>query len=264
MSLYRIYIDEVGNHDMKVTTINNPNEQFLTLFGVIVERDQMFDVIQPQMNQIKRRFFQSDPDEQIVFHRKDISRMRGVFRPLSDRSVRKEFGNTMLDAYRRWKFTALTVTIDKKQHLMQYGEFHRPPYRYCLQVLMERYVMFLKRQKATGDAMIEARGKREDSQLATSYERFFLKGSNYVDSTFWQEHLTTKKLKINPKRDNIAGLQLADLLGHSAHYDMLMTHKYVLSMKSEYGQEVVKILRESKYDRSFEGQIDKYGMKLLP
>lgn len=264
MALYRIYIDEVGNHDMNVKTVTNPNEQFLTLFGVAVEREHMLRTLQPDMDMIKRHFFQTDPDEPIIFHRKDISKMRGQFHSLWDTSNRKQFGDRMLASYRHWQFTAIAVTIDKKAHLALYGEWHRPPYVYCLQVLMERYVLFLKAQKAHGDAMIEARGRREDTELAQAYNRFFLAGSSYVSSDTWQEHLTTKEIKINPKQDNIAGLQLADLLGHAAHYDVLQTYGFVPEQKAEYGREILRILRDEKYHRSNNGKIMGFGVTLLP
>jgi hypothetical protein len=263
MSLYRIYIDEVGNHDMNVRTVTDPNQQFLTLFGIAVERKHMLDVVQPEMNEIKRHYFQYDPDEPIIFHRKDIVRMRKQFRSLWDAEKRKQFGDTMLDAYERWQYVAIVVTIDKKAHLAQYGEWHHPPYVYCLKVLMERYVLFLRSRRATGDAMIEARGKREDHALAQAYNTFFLTGSSYVSAETWQTHLTTKRLKINPKRDNIAGLQLADLLAHAAHYDLLQEHGLVATQTAEYGQEITRILRQSKYHRSYQGKIAGFGMKIL-
>jgi hypothetical protein len=264
MSLYRIYIDEVGNHDMRVRTVTDPNQQFLTLFGVIVEREQMLHVIQPEMDEIKRRYFQHDPDEPTIFHRKDIVRMRKQFRSLWDEGKRRQFGNTMLDAYKRWQFVAIVVTIDKKAHLAQYGEWHRPPYDYCLQVLMERYVLFLKSKRAAGDVMIEARGKKEDNDLAQAYNTFFMAGSGYVSPDTWQAHLTTRRLKINSKRDNITGLQLADLLAHAAHYDLLHEYGHVRSQTAEYGQEIAKILRQDKYHRSYQGKIAGFGMKMLP
>ncbi len=62
MALYRIYIDEVGNHDMQVKTVTDPNRQYLTLFRVAVEKDYMLNTLQPEMDIIKRMFFQQDPD----------------------------------------------------------------------------------------------------------------------------------------------------------------------------------------------------------
>ena len=264
MALYRIYIDEIGNHDMQLKTVTDPNARFLTLFGVIIEREYMLHTLQPKMNQIKRDFFQHDPDEPVIFHRKDIARMKGQFHSLGNRDKRQQFGDYMLDAYRQWQFTAICVTIDKKEHLALYGEWYRSPYHYCLQVLMERYLLFLRSKQMKGDVMIEARGKKEDRDLAAAYNTFFLGGSGFIDAQVWQTHLTTKRLKINPKKDNITGLQLADLLGHAAHYDNLWENNFVSEQTSDYGREISKLLRGTKYHRSSSGTIAGFGMKKLP
>lgn len=55
MSLYRIYIDETGNHDM--THADDPNQRFLALTGVILESEYNANSLQPEMDDIKRFFF---------------------------------------------------------------------------------------------------------------------------------------------------------------------------------------------------------------
>jgi hypothetical protein len=118
-SLHRMYVDEVGNHDMKESL--DENERFLTLFGVWTTFDHMVNVIQPEMHAIKLKFFQADPDNPVVFHRKDITRYRGVFSVLyGDEEKRKQFGDRMLRAYHEWEYTAAVVTIDKLEHLSRY------------------------------------------------------------------------------------------------------------------------------------------------
>ena len=67
MTLYRIYIDEVGNHDM--SHADDPNERFLSLTGVILESGYTAQTFIPEMNELKQRFFQHDPDEPVIFHR---------------------------------------------------------------------------------------------------------------------------------------------------------------------------------------------------
>jgi hypothetical protein len=52
IGLYRIYFDEVGNHDLVHT--DDPNERNLSLTGVIVESGHTLHVIQPEMEQVKR------------------------------------------------------------------------------------------------------------------------------------------------------------------------------------------------------------------
>lgn len=263
MTLYRIYIDEVGNHDMNPNSVNT-NERFLTLFGVIIERNYMLHTLQPEMDLIKRDIFNPDPDEPIIFHRKDITKKRGQFSKLGDAGIRHTFGNRMLQAYKEWQYTTIIVTIDKQQHLRRYGVHHQPPYPYCLKILMERYILFLKSSQAQGDVMIEARGKDVDRELAQAYQNIFLTGSSTIRKEVWQTHLTTYNLKIHPKTKNIAGLQLADLLAHPAHYNHLMDHQLISRQESEYGQEVVNILNQLKYYRSIKGEITGYGKKMLP
>jgi hypothetical protein len=46
-----MYIDEVGNHDMKESF--SENERYLTLFGVWTSYEHVVNIIQPEMNSIK-------------------------------------------------------------------------------------------------------------------------------------------------------------------------------------------------------------------
>ena len=81
--LYRMYIDEVGNHDL--VNADNPNHRFLGLTEVIIESDYLRNIIQPQMDSIKRKFFSGDPDEPVIFHRKEMMNKQGPFRVFWDK-----------------------------------------------------------------------------------------------------------------------------------------------------------------------------------
>jgi len=261
---YRLYIDEVGNHDLGSSDI--PNERFLTLFGVWIENKQTIKVIQPEMREIKREFFQPDPDERIVFHRKKITRYQGAFAVLySDETKRRAFGERMLRAYEEWEYTAIAVTIDKREHVQKYTVWHYEPYHYCLEVLLERYVLFLHYGGHRGDVMIEARYPTVDRKLASSFHRIYSSGTQHIPADIIQATLTSGQLKIKEKRDDIAGLQLADLLAHPAQYDVLKGFGLVEEQESEYGRKIAIILNDSKYNRDVRtGKIIGYGKKLLP
>lgn len=62
---YRIYIDEVGNPDLKSSL--NPDHRFLCLTGVVFNVEYVRDIFQPDMEALKAKYFQSDPDEAIIF-----------------------------------------------------------------------------------------------------------------------------------------------------------------------------------------------------
>jgi len=221
------------------------NERYLSLFGVIVASQHMMNVVQPDMRRIKLKFFQSDPDERIIFHRKDIARFRGPFSSLyADKAKRLSFGNVMLSMYEKWQYTAIIITIDKIAHLDHYSVWRYEPYHYCLAVMLERYVYFLRGRRVKGDVMIEARGTKPDQKLADSYRRLMQRGTNYVSAEWLQSAITSREIKIKSKKANIEGLQMADLLAHAAHYDHLYTERIIDKHKSHYSKKIARILRK--------------------
>jgi len=70
MIKYRIYIDEVGNSDLKSS--EDPNHRYLSLTGVIFELEYVKEVLNPELENLKKEFFNAHPDEAIILHRKEI------------------------------------------------------------------------------------------------------------------------------------------------------------------------------------------------
>jgi len=263
MALYRIYIDEVGNHDM--THADDHNQRFLSLTGVILESDYTLRVVLPEMDQIKRDFFQSDPDVPVIFHRKELVNKRPPFHPLRDLDVEQRFNTALLAALTRWDYRVVTVVIDKKAHRDQYQVWRYHPYHYCLTVLLERFVLFLHYNDYRGDVMVESRGGKEDAKLKDSYARLYGRGTDNIPPERWRERLTSGELKVKPKSANIAGLQIADLIAHPSRRELLIEHQLIIDDRDTFGDQICAILRQSKYHRHWRtGQIVGYGKKLLP
>lgn len=263
MALYRIYIDEVGNHDL--THADDPNQRFLSLTGVILESDYTLRVLQSEMDQIKRDFFQRDPDEPVIFHRKELVNKRSPFHSLRNPETEQKFNTILLTSLARWEYRVITVVIDKKAHRDQYQVWHYHPYHYCLAVLLERFVLFLHYTDHRGDVMVESRGGKEDSKLRDSYTRLYKLGTDNIQPERWRERLTSHELKVKPKSANIAGLQLADLIAHSSRREVLIEHQLMVDDRDTFGDQICAILRQSKYYRSWQtGKIAGYGKKLLP
>lgn len=263
MGLYRLYIDEVGNHEMKHA--DDENHRFLSLTGVIVESNYCRDVLNPEMEGIKRKFFQSDPDIPVIFHRKDMINKREPFQRLQDPLVETEFNHDILNSLERWDYRVITVVIDKKAHRDQYVVWHFHPYHYCLAVMLERYILFMHYGNHTGDVMIEARGTEEDNKLKDSFRNLYANGNHNIRAQRWQFRLTSKEIKIKPKTANICGLQLADLIAHPSRREILIEKGLKTSDTNVFGDQISAILRESKYHRhGVTGQIEGFGKKLLP
>lgn len=259
---YRLYVDETGNHDME--NVQDPNHRFLGLVGVALSLQEIRDRLGPRLEGLKRRHFPYDPDDPPVLHRKELVNRRHPFHTLRDPLVEHAFNSDLLAFLEKTEYRVFAVVIDKKEHRDRYTTWRFEPYHYCMTVMLERYVFLLESQQATGDVMAESRGGVEDRKLKDSYTRLFERGTDFVDTTRFQKTLTSRELKVKPKRDNIAGLQLADVLAHPTRRDILKRNGLLAPSAEVFGDRIVEILEKRKYYRSPLGRIDGYGRKLLP
>jgi Protein of unknown function (DUF3800) len=254
---FRIYIDEVGNADLESS--NDPNHRFFSLTGVIVDLDDIRDSIHPQMAALKEKYFDSHPDDPVVFHRKEMLNARRHFQALQDNGLRQRFDEELLNLLAMWEYTVISVCLDKKKHRETYTVWRYDPYHYCLAILLERFVYFLNRRGRRGDALAESRGGKEDRRLKAAYERLWTQGTDFVSPDQFQQVLTSKQLKMKTKADNIAGLQLADLLAHPSRNEILKEQGLLERAVPPFAARVVEVLQR-KYDRR-EGK--PFGKKFL-
>ncbi len=257
----RLYIDEVGNSDLKAS--RDPNHRYLSLTGVTLGLDYVDRVVAPEIETLKRRYFTTHVDEPLVFHRKELVNRRPPFQALRDRKIEEKFNADLLNLLERLEYRVITVVIDKLDHQERYLVWHYDPYHYCLEVLMERYVLWLRRHRVYGDAMAESRGGKEDMRLKRSFERIYEQGTSYVSAELFADRLTSRQLKVKNKSNNIAGLQLADLVAHPS-FKATLARRQNQSLPQNFGGQIAGILERDKYNRSPLGRIDGWGRKWLP
>jgi len=244
---HRIYVDEVGNSDLDSS--DDPNHRYLSLTGVIVDLTHIEQVIHPEMESLKARFFRHHPDEPVILHRKEMINAKGQFDVLRIENTRQQFDKALLAHLRSWSYVVVSVCLDKKRHKETYTVWRHDPYHYCLAVLLERFVFFLERAKAVGDVMAESRGGRDDRRLKDSFMRLWEKGTDYISPDRFQKVLTSKQLKVKSKINNIAGLQLADLVAHPSRNEILREQRLLERELAPFAQEVIGVL-QGKYDQS--------------
>jgi len=163
MSKYRIYIDEVGNNDLRSS--ENPNHRYLSLTGIIIKLDYVQSSVQPAIEGLKKKYFDSHPDEPIILHRKELVNKKYPFNKLKDPDVEKSFNSDLLDLLESLEYKVISVLIDKLEHHKKYSTWKYDPYHYCIEILVERFFFFLNSNNATGDVMIESRGGKEDMRI---------------------------------------------------------------------------------------------------
>ncbi len=258
---YRMYVDEVGNSDLGAS--HDPNHRYLSLTGVILELEYVAQVVFPTLENLKQHYFGSHPDDPVILHRKEMVNKRPPFESLAIPTTEATFNQELLDLLTRLNYTVITVVIDKLEHSERYKVWRFDPYHYCLTVLVERYVLWLQYHQAVGDVMAESRGGKEDRRLKDSYERAFEHGSDFLQPDAFARYLTSRQLKVRAKTNNVAGLQLADLIAYPSYRASLARHNRE-ALPVNFGGQIATILEISKYNRSPQGKIDGWGRKWLP
>lgn len=258
---YRLYVDEVGNPGLTAST--DPVERYLSLTGVACSFEYVRDTLAPEMEDLKRQYFAPHPDDPIVFHRKELLQKLWPFQALKDPEQEALFNEDLLKKLSDWEYTVFTVIIDKLEHQARYKVWRYDPYHYCLHVLLERYVMWLEKHEVVGDVLAESRGGKEDRRLKDSFERIYENGTSFVSAERVASRLTSRQLKVKSKANNIAGLQVADLIAHPS-YKAALARRNNQALPDNFGGRIATILEHQKYDRDERGKIEGWGWKWLP
>ena len=112
--------------------------------------------------------------------------------------------------------------------------------------------------------MAESRGGVENRLLKDSYERVFNQEAWMQRAPFFQHALTSREIKIKPKSANIAGLQLADLLGHPVRHAVLLDAGQVSTASASFASKLLPVI-DSKFNRHlYTGRVSGYGKILFP
>jgi len=261
MKLYRLYIDESGDHTYYKS--EDPAKIYLGLTGIFIESEYYRTTFQPEMERLKQKHFPHSPDEPVILHREDIINRRKAFWRLRDPEKEKAFNEELLQFIKEHDYCIISVVIDKNTHIKRYGGAAYHPYHYCLTALLERYCGFLNFYNTQGDVLAESRGGTEDRLLKNAYKRLYEKGSNQRDALFFQKALTSCEIKLKPKWKNIAGLQLADLLAHPSKQEILVEEQRIDAPGDNFGKQICKCIQAKYNQQVYQGRIKGYGKIFL-
>lgn len=240
----------------------DPNQRYLGLTGVIMRLGYAENEFKSLLTGIKKEIFGRTD---FALHRREIIDAKPEpFTVLANQERRKHFDDAVLNLLQTATYRVFTVVIDKKEHKTKYAVWQFQPYHYCLTVMLERYVLWLKRAGARGDVLAESRGKKENKQLSNAFRWIYKHGTAHVPAKLFQEQLTSGEIKIKLKADNISGLQFADLIAHPSYRELICRHTQS-EMTAGFGKKVVEILYRRKYLRNpDDGTVAGWGTKWLP
>jgi len=258
---YRLYLDESGDHVFR--RMEHSAHRFLCLLGCWFKNDA-YVVFHNELEALKQQFFPHNPDDPLILHREDIINRRGPFKTLQDPTIGAAFDQALLDLICAADFRLVSLVIDKGRLQERYGEMTTHPYHLAVGFMLQRYARFLNRINRKGDVLTESRGGREDRLLKDEYTRVFERGIWKDRPAFFQAALTTKQLKIKPKRAGTAGLQLSDILGHPLKQFVLEQNGRLEGTLAPFAQQIAAVVKDKWYCNPNSGRVDGYGMVLFP
>ena len=256
--MYRLYVDEVGTDGL--THLEKDRHRYLSLTGVAMQVQSSTVELETKTNWIKSHILRHDPDDPVIFHRTDILGRKGPFKILNNPEICEIFDQSIIGLFNSIDYVVITAIIDKLALINKHNWKDKNPYTYLMDIIVEKYVNLLERKNSIGDIMPERRGKDKDKIIQEAFDNTLRNGTFHVRHDRIQSVLRGNHLKFRAKKDNIAGLQLCDLLAHPSHMFAreLLKHDVNLGV---FAKKIKPILFEKKYDRSPSGKILGYGIK---
>ena len=242
-----LFLDESGDHNLRII---DPSYPIFVLGGVIVDQDYADGSLAEAFDDFKRRMFGRTD---IVLHTADIARNRNGFEGLQDADFRARFYRELNSLMQELPYEVVACAIHKYDYFTRYGADAIDPYRLGLRVLVELLCDAIATDiKADGATIIaEMRGESLDKEVQATWEILKTRGSLYASADVIRE--TIQDLELRDKKENILGLQLADLV-----VAPIGRHLLGKTNKDDWG------IVERKLRRSPDGFLENHGLVTFP
>lgn len=148
-------------------------------------------------------------------------------------------------------YKVVACAIKKDKHFAQYRSAALDPYMFSLDVLVERFYMELGSERGGGVIVAEKRNPSLDRELESAWADLQVQGTDYVLASNVRQRI--RGLHLRDKKDNIPGLQLADLV-------VSPIGRFVLGKRTHKDFEIV----QSKFRRNPAGSYLGWGLVVLP
>lgn len=240
-----LFLDESGDHNLTVIDGNYP---VFVLGGVILDQNYADGPLTETFDNFKARLFGRTD---IALHTADIVRNRKGFERLEDAQFRSRFYEGLNSLVSRLEFTVVACAIRKSDHFRHYGAAAIDLYRISLHSLAELFCDEIGEVRNGGMIVSESRNQTLDQDLEHSWASLRRRGSGYSGAEMIRNRI--RSLTFRTKQENIAGLQLADLI-------VSPVGRHVLGKTDNEDWQIV----ERKFRRGPGGEMEGYGLVSLP
>ncbi|MDX2190780.1 MAG: DUF3800 domain-containing protein [Bacteroidota bacterium] len=202
-----LFIDESGDHGLSKL---NPDFPVFLLCGVLINDEEHLNA-DNALNQLKHAIWQN---KQVIFHSRDIRKCEKEFQKLFDLEIKSNFYQNLNKIISETPYNIIASAILKQKFIENFGRLEDDVYQVALSFVVERAIMVLEELNPNTEleVVIEKRGKKEDKNLEAHFQRIVSRGTGLLTSNRINHFKTNFTFK--DKKDNINGLQLADLVAY--------------------------------------------------
>jgi hypothetical protein len=200
-----LFLDESGHHDLNKI---DPDYPVFVLAGAICDAEYAAGDLTQRLDEFKQSTFGTT---RIILHTADIARAKNGFERLGcDSEFRREFYCRLNNLMASLDYTVVACAILKRRHVQRYGMYAADPYHFAVQPLVERFCYELGSACRGGHIIAECRRPDLDTQLVSAYEDIERNGTLFISGNKVRNRICG--LTCIPKQQNVAGLQIADLV----------------------------------------------------
>lgn len=240
-----LFLDESGDHNLSII---DPHYPLFVLGGVIVDEDYARGAVAESLDALKKDMF---GNTDVILHTADIARNRNGFERLKDKGFRAAFLQRLNVLMSELEYSVVACAIRKNEHLAKFGLAAVDPYLLSLDIVIERFCFEMGKSPAGGVVVAERRGATLDREIELAWLNLKIQGTRHLQASDISERIAGFNLR--SKRDNIAGLQLADLV-------VSPIGRHLLGKPDKRDWTIV----ESKLRRDQRGRPEGYGLVVLP
>ncbi len=196
-----LFLDESGDHSLSKI---DPQYPVFVLCGVIIDESYQNETATHALNHFKEHLFGR---RDIILHTADFTRNQAGFEAMAAHDFRVRFFVELRTLITALNFKVLACVVRKQEHLKKYGLHAIDPYMLSLSILIERFIF--ECGSAGGSVIAEARDATLNNALELAFLDLKIRGTSYVSASKVQRRIHS--FTIRDKKENITGLQLADL-----------------------------------------------------
>jgi hypothetical protein len=243
-----LFIDETGDHDLVNIDRKYP---IFGLLGIIFDYDYYMSNVQHEADSLKINFLGTSD---VILHTLEIVRSKNSFVFCDDPNRRVPFYKAIDALLDKLDYTILFAVINKKDYVRAYTN-RFDTYILTLEFIVERFYLYLKDLSykginAAGEIIAESRDDKLDKLINNEYNRILINGTDYIKPSEIQGKI--KNFEINKKKENVVGLQVADLVANQLGRSHLGLQRY-------WGFNL-----ENKIRKGPSGKASGYGIKIFP